>query len=73
MIFFLVGLLVVLIFATSQAPANEWTRDVDVTQLKAYQETTHHFFGLYSYRRNAEPSENSFDNAKSKVKSSMRY
>lgn len=63
--FYSVGLLAVLIFTKSQASANEWIRDVEVTQLGAYQGATHHFvwFGSLSQECKSSPTMY-FDDAK---------
>ena len=53
-----IGLLILLIFAMPQAAANEWVRDVEVTQLGAYQAATHHFvwFGTLSQECKNSPT-----------------
>ncbi|MBB3780257.1 hypothetical protein FHY16_003040 [Xanthomonas campestris] len=53
-----IGLLILLILAMPQAPANEWVRDVEVTQLGAYQAATHHFvwFGSLSQECKNSPT-----------------
>ena len=55
----LVGLLTILVtFSSSQALANEWVRDVEVTQLSAYQAVSAHFvwFGSLSQECKTSPT-----------------
>lgn len=48
----------ILVAMPAQGLASEWVRDVEVTQLGAYQEATHHFvwFGSLSQECNNSPT-----------------